>query len=167
MLKALIITIPKPGKEPSTPPNFRPISLLNTNLKLYAKLIAHRLADVLPNLIHPDQSGFTKGRETSDATRRLINIIHKVKKLGTPSLLLALDAKKALDRIHWGYLTKVLAAFGFTGPIFSAIMALYTTPTAQVYTSGVLSTPFLITNGTRQGCPFSPLIFYLLMEPLA
>lgn len=130
MLKALIITLPKPGKDPSTPQNFRPLWLLNNDLKLYAKLIALWLVDILPEIIHPDQSGFSKGRQTSDATRRLLNIIHQAKSCRSPSLLLALDAEKAFDHVHWGYLTEVLSAFGFKGPILSAILALYTSPSA-------------------------------------
>lgn len=71
ILKALVITLPKPGKEPATPQNFHPISFLNDDTKLYAKMIANRFFDLLPNLIHPDQSGFTKVRQTSDATRKV------------------------------------------------------------------------------------------------
>ena len=51
------------------------------------------------------QTGFTKGRQTSDATRRLINVIHSVNLTGTPSLLLLLDAEKAFNSVNWNYLT--------------------------------------------------------------
>lgn len=166
-LSALVITLPKPGKASNVPQNFRPISLLNLDLKIYAKTIATRLIQIMPMLIHPDQSGFTKGRQSSDATRRMINIIHQAEITGTPSLLLSLDAEKAFDRVHWTYLHTVLKKFGFQGTILNAIMALYSNPEAQVYTEGMLSRPFPITNGTRQGCPLSPIIFNLLMEPLA
>lgn len=167
MLKALIITLIKPGKNPNVPQNVRPISLLNIDLKLYAKLIALRMVNIMPILINPDQFGFTKGHETADATRRLINIIQLANINKTPSLLLALDAEKVFDRIHWTYLVWVLSDFGFEGPIHSAILALYTQLSAQVFISGALSTPFFILNGTPQGCPLSPLIFNLRMEPLA
>lgn len=167
MLTATIITLPKPGKEPNLPQNFQPISLLNVDVKFHAKLIANRLSRILPNLINYDQVGFVMGRQTTDATRRMLNLLHLVEENKEPSLLLALDAEKAFDRVHWGYLSKVMDKFGLVGPLQNAIMALYSSPSAFVYTEGLFSKPFLITNGTRQGCPLSPIIFTMLMEPLA
>lgn len=63
MLKAIIVALPKPGKEPDTPQNFRPKSLLNNDIKIYAKLLANRLVDVLPSIVDVDQSEFTRERD--------------------------------------------------------------------------------------------------------
>lgn len=71
------------------------------------------------------------------------------------------------NRVYWKCLYIVLNTFGFQGQILNAILALYTTQSARLYMSDILSTPFQITNGMRQGCPLSPLIFNLLMEPFA
>ncbi|XP_044138936.1 olfactory receptor 6N1-like [Bufo gargarizans] len=98
MTRATITVIPKDGKDHTLCPNFRPISLLNIDLKLLAKLLANRLAKFLPNLIHRDQVGFIKHREGKDNTARVLNILHFVKKRALPLVLLSTDAEKAFDR---------------------------------------------------------------------
>lgn len=159
MLMAHVVT--KPGKPLHSPSNFHPISLLNVDVKVYAKLLASRIQAVLPSLIKCNQSGLIKGRQPSDATRRMINLIHHASASRTPSLLLSIHAEKAFDRVHWGYVRATLHKFYFQGLILSATLALYSFPSAKVLTNRLLSKFFNITNGTRKGCPLSPSIFNL------
>lgn len=167
MLQAVITTIPKPGKPSDHVTNYRPISLLNCDIKIYSKLIANRVNTVLSSLVHHDQVGFVANRQARDGTRRILNLIQLAKLSSADSILISLDAEKAFDRVNWSYLSQVLNRFGFGGLILNAIQSLYTFPSALVFTSGFISAPFDITNGTRQGCPLSPLIFALCIEPLA
>lgn len=60
--QAIIKLILKKGKDPLDPGSYRPISLLNLDVKFFSKIITTRLANIIPSLIHPAQSGFVKGR---------------------------------------------------------------------------------------------------------
>ena len=42
--------------------NWKPISLLNTDYKILAKVLANRLGKVLPSIIHPNQTCSVKSR---------------------------------------------------------------------------------------------------------
>ena len=60
--RGIITLLPKEDGSLLDLHNWRPITLLNVDLNIAAKAIAKRLETFLLNLIHPDQSGFVKGR---------------------------------------------------------------------------------------------------------
>ena len=68
---ALILVLLKPNKDSTLCSSYRPISLINTDLKIISKALSTKLEKVISNLIHPDQTGFIKGRQSSHNTRRL------------------------------------------------------------------------------------------------
>ena len=55
--------------------NWRPISFINVDVKIASKVIARRLETILPELIHPNQNGFIKGRSILDAVRTIDDIL--------------------------------------------------------------------------------------------
>lgn len=58
MSEAIIVVLPKSGKDPSLVDSYRPVSLLFTDVKILAKILANGLAPLMSTLIHKDQSWF-------------------------------------------------------------------------------------------------------------
>lgn len=97
MRKAIIVVLPKPGKDPLLPDSYRPISLLHMNINILARVLATRLAKVVPGLIHLDQSGFIPVQSMALNIRRLfLNIQMPVDNPGNRAVF-SLDAAKTFD----------------------------------------------------------------------
>lgn len=166
MTQASISLLLKKNKDPLLCESYSPVSLLCCDCKSLTKVLAGRLEKIMPKLIHPEKNGFIAGRQLSSNLRRVVNIIYQPNNV-EPELILSLEAQKAFDRIEYNYLFTTLDRFGF-GPTFcSWIKILYTAPQASVRTNKVISDYVPLSRGTRQGCPSSPQIFDIAIEPLA
>uniref|UniRef100_A0A3B4YV99 Reverse transcriptase domain-containing protein n=1 Tax=Stegastes partitus TaxID=144197 RepID=A0A3B4YV99_9TELE len=166
MMDANIFLILKKGKAAEDCASYRPISLLDVDRKLLAKILARRLEGILSDIISVDQTGFISGRNSSNNTRRLLNLIQHSSGSKAKSLVISLDAEKAFDRTEQPYLLKVLSKFNLGDNFIKWISLLYAAPQASVITNGLKSPAFTVRSVCRQGCPASPLLFALAIEPL-
>lgn len=164
---ATIILLPKPGKDKQKCDSYRPLSLLNTDYKVLSKLIAHRLENIIPKIIHPDQTGFVKNRHGADNVRRLLHLVAATQKGNNPTLIMSMDANKAFDRIEPSFLFRTLEAMNFGDTFMRYIKTFFKAPKANILTNNVLSSCISLSRGCRQGCPCSPILFAIAIEPLA
>ncbi len=72
---ALIALICRPDKDSDLTGSYHPISFLPVESKIFAKALTLRLEELLPTLVHKDQTGFVKSRLSSYNLRHLFHII--------------------------------------------------------------------------------------------
>uniref|UniRef100_A0A803K3T5 Reverse transcriptase domain-containing protein n=1 Tax=Xenopus tropicalis TaxID=8364 RepID=A0A803K3T5_XENTR len=167
LYEASIVLLSKPGKDPTQLDAYRPISLLTTDIKILAKIIAQRVAKALPLIISEDQTGFMANKATALNIRRLyLNLATKHDNCGQRAVA-ALDITKAFDTVEWEYLWHTLQRFNFGPSISKWVKLLYHSPKAAIVVNGSNTNYFPLQRGTRQGCPLSPLLFAIAMEPFA
>ena len=99
--------------------------------------------------------------------RRLQGVITRSHTLAEDAVVLSLDAKLAFDTVEWQYMWEVLRKVGVGPQFIQWVQVLYKNPLAQVKVIGVVSLVFTLERGIRQGCPLSPLLFALTLEPIA
>ncbi len=165
--QAIISVIPKPGKDRTECSSYKPISVLNTDYKIFTSRIVNRLENITADLTDTDQTGFIKNKRTQDNTGRAMLLIDIMSKSNMKSLAISFDAEKAFDSVRWEFLYLVLQHFSFNDTIIRCLQSIYNSPTARIKINGSLSSTISLERGCRQGCPLSPILFALFIEPLA
>ncbi|KAG1051287.1 hypothetical protein G6F43_006496 [Rhizopus delemar] len=148
--------------------NWRPLSLINADTKLFIKLLSNRLNRYLPQLINPYQTGFLPRRLISDngwLNQTLMSNLQQVAP-DLPQVAVLLHQEKAYDWIHPDYLRRVLLHFGFPESLVSSLSLLFFETRISVSINGWLSAPFQQLQGLKQSDLLSPLLFNLAFEPL-
>ena len=147
--------------------NWRPITLLNTDYKILTKALAIRLTNVLPNIIHSDQTACIPGRTINDNLSLIRDVIDYANETDTPLALISIDQMKAFDRTSHSFLFATLKRFGF-GPTFIRwIEVIYNSVSSSVNVNGWLTAFINLERGLRQGCALSMPLYVLTAEILA
>lgn len=128
--EALIVLIPKLSKDPRPCESYRPIALINVDIKILAKVLVRRLNNVIDKLIHPDQTGFILGRSTAINLRHLFTNLQISMDHPDTRIVVSLDTQKVFDSIEWPYLFAILEWLGFGTWFTKWVKLLYTYPTA-------------------------------------
>ena len=82
-------------------------------------------------------------------------------------MIISIDTEKAFDKIQHPFMIKTLQKAGVEGKYLNTIKAIYDKPTANIILNGEKLKAFPLKSGTRQRCPFSPLLFNIVLEVLA
>ena len=64
-------------------------------------------------------------------------------------------------------MTKTIKKMGTEGTCLNILKAIYEKPTANIILNGEKLKAFPLRSGTRQRCPFSPLLVIIVLEILA
>ena len=165
--QAMITLLEKKDRDRRFIKNWRPISLMNVDIKIASKAIARRLETILPELIHHNQNGFIKGRSVFDAVKTIDDLLELAQITNKSGILVAIDFKKAFDSLDHTYLLKVLEKLNFGTCFLQWIKTFYTNISSCVLKNGFTTDLFQVRRGVWQDDPLSPLLFILAIEILA
>ncbi|KAG1667574.1 hypothetical protein FOA52_014655 [Chlamydomonas sp. UWO 241] len=153
--------------------NYRPLTMLGSDYRILAKVLATQWTPLLSAVVGPEQTAFLAGRRISDnicLTQMLPGLLAANAADGvgpTGAALALLDFRKAYDTIDRGFIIAVMEAVGVGDGVLAWTRTILTHTYASAEVNGFISAPRKYAAGVRQGCPAAPALFLFLGHALA
>ncbi|XDV38077.1 hypothetical protein PO909_007559 [Leuciscus waleckii] len=145
--------------------NYRLIALACVISKVFEIVLLDRFQKYV--VTTDEQFGFKSQHGTDMCIYAMKEAVRKYRGQNSTVFLCFLDASKAFDRINHGKLFEKLQQRGVPPYLIRIRGFWYTHQTMQVRWGIVISGPFTVTNGVRQGGILSPMFFNLYMDDLS
>ena len=143
-----VISLPFKKGDRLDPRNWRPISLLNVDYKLAARVLAGRLLKVIHLAVADDQTCGVPGRYIGENVAFLRDVVHYASFSGQPVPILSLDQEKAFDRVDWGFMRSTLLSMGFSRSFIKWVDLFYTGVSSAVSVNGYVFFFLTVERGT-------------------
>ncbi|KAH7563658.1 hypothetical protein BM1_00705 [Bipolaris maydis] len=167
--KAKGVILRKPNKpDYSIPKAYRVISLLNCLGKVLERLVARRLGALAEttDLLHPSQLGGRLKKSAIDAALLFYNNIQQQKRKQKTTTTIFLDIKGAFDHVSKNKLLEVMKDQGLPCCLLAWTKSFLEDRILQLSFDGQTEEPQVISTGTPQGSPASPILFLIYSKPL-
>ncbi len=151
---------------PTTPGDYRPLSMLEVLYKIPSRILTRRLSTALPDIIGEHQHGFMRGKGIQEPSLLATHLIQDSKQTKQPLQLVSLDIEKTFDQIGHKVIIQALRAFGVPELLIQALRRYTLVGYAKVEVNGRRGILITIKIGSGQGDPISSILFLIRSEPL-
>ncbi|XP_055691262.1 uncharacterized protein LOC129794534 [Lutzomyia longipalpis] len=166
---AVVVPIPKPGKDPLQPSSYRPISLLSCLGKVMEKMVAERLMWWLEfnELIPNNQSGFRKARSTTDNLALLQHYTVRALNAREHVTWVSFDLEKAYERVWRINIINQLKMWGLRGRILKYLEDFLSSRSFTVAVGNTFSESQCQQNGVPTGSVLSVPLFLIAIASVS
>ena len=158
--------LPKTDRHDIKPKDTRPLSLGNTDAKLFALALQAKFAQGLPRFISLEQRGFMPGRTILAGIVEVESKMVSLSITSSRAAALSFDFSAAFPSLAHTFLWEALRAAGIPQHIITAIKGLYKDNKHWLKLKGGVFPSVEVRSGVKQGCPLSPTLFLIAAEPI-
>ena len=144
--------------------NWRPITIGNLLVRLFAKMWDRRLRQLVK--VDSRQQGFVPVDGCFNNVKLLQHVIKKRRRSRREINVVFLDLAKAFDTVPHDSIWNALRRHRVPEEVIGGIRQLYSKASTTVRVGEERTRPINILRGVKQGCPLSPLLFNLVMDEL-